>query len=270
MANAPTRAVMRRPQHRPSAGPVPPPDDRMVAAAQADDSIAVEQLVRAFAPRVARLAREYQREGIDVCDLRQAGVVGLLTALERFDVRRGAPFWGYATWYVRQAMQAHVADLAGPVVLSDRAHRHLARIRQARRTHQQQCRDDPASTAIQRATGLPAEQIAALDIAVMAARSLDGPSCTGEAREAGPLVELIRDESAEESLERAGWLVHLRLLRRGWSSLDPREQVVLRSHFGLGGISPRTLKEIGAELGISAERARQLERQALDALRAAA
>jgi RNA polymerase sigma factor (sigma-70 family) len=261
--------VTKRPM-RPPSGPASPPEGRVLTAAQADDRDAREHVVHAFAPHVAQLARQYRRAGIDTCDLRQAGMVGLLTALERFDARRGTPFWAYASWYVRRAMQAQVADLGGPVVLSDRAHRQLARVKEARGAHQQQRRGDPPSTTIEQVTGLAGNRIAALGAAGTSARSLDAPWCAGEAGEGPALVEVLRDASAEESLERAGWMVHVAALRRGWRSLSPREQTVLRSHFGLGGTAPRTLKQIGAELGVSAERARQLEERALDALRAAA
>src|SRR5581483_3642954 len=81
-----------------------------------------EELVDAYLPMIASVARAYRRStGIDRDELTQEGVVGLLRALERYEPERGVPFWGYAAWWVRQSMQQAVSELARPVVLSDRA-----------------------------------------------------------------------------------------------------------------------------------------------------
>ena len=102
--------------------PSPPAalERKLVAEAKAGDRRARAQLVEAFLPAIAAVARVYRGRGqIERAELMQEGVVGLLRALERYDPDRGVPFWGYAAWWVRQAMQQLVAELARPVVLSD-------------------------------------------------------------------------------------------------------------------------------------------------------
>jgi RNA polymerase sigma factor (sigma-70 family) len=106
---------------------------RLVQAAKHGDATARSRLVEAYMPLISATARTYRSGQVQRVELLQEGVVGLLRALERFDPDRGIPFWGYATWWVRQAMQQLVSELTRPVVLSDRALRHLARLKDAHR-----------------------------------------------------------------------------------------------------------------------------------------
>ena len=102
---------------------------RLVQAAKAGDRRAREQLIEAFLPLIAGVARVYRGSPtITRLELMQEGVVGLLRALERYDLALGVPFWGYAAWWVRQAMQQLVAELTRPMVLSDRALRQLSQL----------------------------------------------------------------------------------------------------------------------------------------------
>jgi DNA-directed RNA polymerase sigma subunit (sigma70/sigma32) len=111
----------------------------VIGAAKGGDRDARARLIEAFLPRIASLARTYrQRTRIERVDLLQEGVVGLLRALERYDPSLGVPFWGYAVWWVRQAMQQLVSELALPVILSDRALRQLARIKDVHRSYVQE------------------------------------------------------------------------------------------------------------------------------------
>ena len=107
----------------------------MVMAAQQGGSREREQLIEAFMPSIAGLARIYRRSSsVDRSELIQDGVVGMLRALERFDPEFEVPFWGYASWWVRQAMQQLVSERSRPIVMSDRALRQLARVKDAQRT----------------------------------------------------------------------------------------------------------------------------------------
>src|SRR5918999_1820887 len=92
----------------------------LVAAAKAGDPAARAQLVEAFMPLIGAAARGYARAHVQRAELLQEGVVGLLRALDGFDPQRGVPFWGYAAWWVRQAMQQLVAELTRRVVLAAR------------------------------------------------------------------------------------------------------------------------------------------------------
>src|ERR1700739_3298591 len=105
----------------------------LISAARPGSPLARARLVESFMPLIGGVARIYrQAPGVERSELVQEGVAGLLRALERYDAELGTPFWAYASWWVRQAMQQLVAELSRPVVLSDRALRQLAQIREAR------------------------------------------------------------------------------------------------------------------------------------------
>src|SRR4051812_46157354 len=97
---------------------------RLVASAEAGDVAARAEIVDAFMPAIGGIARRYRRPGqIEHVELMQEGVVGLLRAVDRYDPRYETPFWAYASWWVRQAMQQLVSEMTRPAVLSDRAQR---------------------------------------------------------------------------------------------------------------------------------------------------
>ena len=111
-------------------------------------------------PAIGGVARRYRRTpGVDHEELMQEGVVGLLRAASRYDPTRGNPFWAYATWWVRQSMQQLVSEMTRPIVLSDRALRRLAQIKEARRAHTQANGSEPTSNELADATGLGRRQV---------------------------------------------------------------------------------------------------------------
>ena len=241
----------------------------LIAAAKAGEREARAQLIEAFLPLIASVARIYRASPqIERIELLQEGVVGLLRALERYDPERGVPFWGYAAWWVRQAMQQLVAELTRPVVLSDRALRQLARMKDFHRAYVQAQGREPTHQELAAGTELSDEQVANLIASDQPARGLDEP-VVGEEGTIGTFGELLVDPIAEDEYERALDDIELAQLRSLLSGLSERERSVLRARYGLDGGQERTLREIGGELGLSAERVRQIEQRALGKLRAA-
>jgi RNA polymerase primary sigma factor len=240
----------------------------LVVAAQRDP-LARARLLDAFRPLVASVARMYARStSVDRAELMQEGAVGLLRALERYDAGLGTPFWAYAGWWVRQAMQQLVSELQRPVVLSDRAIRQLARLKAARRQLGQANGREPTLSELAAATGLSREQLDRLVAAERRPRALEEP-IDGEGGDVGSFGELLADPGAEDAYEGVMWRVQLDELPRLLDVLNDRERAIVCGHYGLDG-PPRTLHELGNGLGLSAERVRQIERCALDKLRAAA
>jgi RNA polymerase primary sigma factor len=236
----------------------------LVVAAGRRDPRAREQLVEAFLPLIGSVARIYHASpGVDRAELMQEGVVGMLRALERYDPTLGTPFWAYASWWVRQAMQQLVAELSRPVVLSDRALRQLAHVREARREHAQANGREPSVRELASALDLRVEQIQSLLVAERAPRGLDEPVGDGATMTFG---DLVRDPQAEEVFDDVGIRITGADLPRLLACLDERERMVLRDHYGLGG-KARTLRELASVLGVSAERVRQIEQCALERLR---
>ena len=160
-----------------------------------------EELVKWFGPMIGGVARAYrQSTAVDHEELMQEGVVGLLRALERYEPERAVPFWAYAVWWVRQAMQQVVSELSRPMVLSDRALRQLARIKDAQRQFEQAHRHEPSPSELASLVGLPRWQIESLFRAERNARGLDEPA-VGEAHEGTSLAELLADVPAQDEYE---------------------------------------------------------------------
>ena len=241
----------------------------LVVAAQAGDAVAREELVEAFRPLIASVGRLYRgAPAVDRAELLQEGVVGLLRALERYDPAQGTPFWAYAKWWVRLSMQELVSELSGPVVLSDRALRQLARIKEARARARAESGCEASREELAARTGLTTQQVESLLVAERAPRSTD-ESLDYDDGAAGTLGELLRDPRAEGEYERALDAIEAQTLRRLLVGLPDRERAILRARYGLDG-EERRLSEIGERLGVTAERVRQLESRALGKLAAAA
>jgi RNA polymerase sigma factor (sigma-70 family) len=242
----------------------------LVVAAQGGDQGARARLVEAFLPLIASVARLYRESPqIERVELLQEGVVGLLRALERFDPSRGIPFWAYAGWWVRQAMQQLVSELTRPVVLSDRALRQLARVRDAHRQALQQTGAEPSRSELSERTGLAAEQLDNLLPLERAPRSTD-EQVTAEEGAVSTFGELLVDPLAEGEYERVLDAIETEELLALLAGLSEREREILRARYGLADGEERSLRSVAAGMGVSAERVRQLEERALGKLAAAA
>lgn len=251
----------------------PPPtlvrERELVARAQAGDAAARAQLVEAFLPLIGSVARVYRSApALDHLELMQEGVVGLLRALEGFDPERGTPFWAYAGWWVRQAMQQLVAELTRPMVLSDHALRQLSRLRDAHNDHIQRHGGEPSRAQLAEATGISDDQVAALIAAERVPRGLDDAD-DGDEEALGRFGELLVDPLAEAEYERVLAGAEVDELRSLLAALSDRERSILRARFGLDG-AEQSRGEVAQQLGISAERVRQLEQRALGKMRSAA
>jgi RNA polymerase primary sigma factor len=238
----------------------------LVVAAETGDPDARRELVEVFLPAILGVARGFpSRNGVERQDLVQEGVAGLLFAARRYDTGRNTPFWAYASFWVRKAMQELVAELTRPVALSDRAVRALAAIRAARREHLQAHGAEPTRGELGVATGLSREQLDRL-------LAVDRPPCSMEERlsahgdPSGTVAERIVDPSAEEAYERVLDRIESLRVRGLADQLGERERIVIRAHYGLGEPA-QTLGQIGGALGLTAERARQIEVAALSRLR---
>jgi RNA polymerase sigma factor (sigma-70 family) len=261
----PPRAVPARRRARLS----PEQERDLLIATEAGDRAACRQLVDAFLPAIAAIARTYNTgAGVERRELMQEGVVGLLRAVRRYDPRLNTPFWAYASWWVRQAMQKLVAEMTRPVVLSDRALRGLALIKAARSELEREHGREPTIAELASATGFTVAQLESLLAIELAPRALDEPLSAGDGT-AESFGETIADVQAEQEYEGVLDAIELLQVRDLTLALDERECTVLSSHYGLGR-DPQTLREIGEGLGLTAERVRQIEVAALKKLRDAA
>ena len=268
------RSSQRSPAARGRAGDARDPRETaaelaLVARAKGGGPREREELVKSFLPMIASVAHAYRRStAVGREELTQEGVVGLLRALKRYEPDRGVPFWGYAAWWVRQAMQEVVSELSRPIVLSDRALRQLARIKNAQRRFEQTSRREATSAELAAIVGLPRSQVESLLGTERTARCLDEPTGS-EAGEGATVSELLADPRAQEAYERVPARVLAAQVPALLADLTQRERTVMCSRYGLGE-PQRTLREVAPELGVSAERVRQIEQESLAKLGAAA
>lgn len=238
-------------------------------AAQAGGERERDELIRGFEPLVASVARMYRGfPAVDRAELMQEGAVGLLRALERYDPGLGTPFWAYAGWWVRQSMQSLVAQLARPMVLSDRALRELARTKTVQRSYPQLHRGEPTFDVLVDETGLSPEHLQRLLAAELRPRGLE-ERAPGSSDAGLTVGELLTDPLAEDEYDGAMTRVTSLQLPRLLAQLTERERRVIRARFGLDG-TERTLRELAGDLGLSAERVRQIEEASIGKLRALA
>ncbi len=241
----------------------------LVRAAQAGGERERDELIRGFEPLVASVARMYRGfPAVERRELMQEGAVGLLRALERYDLGLGTPFWAYASWWVRQSMQGLVAQLSRPVVLSDRALRELARAKSVQRSYPQEHRGEPRFDVLVDETGLSPQHLQRLLAAELRPRGLD-ERAPGSSDGGLTVGELLTDPGAEEEYDGAVMRVASLQLPPLLAELTERERRVIRARFGLDG-RQRTLRELAGDLGLSAERVRQIEEASLGKLRALA
>ncbi len=242
---------------------------RLIDAAQAGDRRAREELVEAFLPLIAGVARVYRgSQTITRLELMQEGVVGLLRALERYDPTVGVPFWGYASWWVRQAMQQLIAELTRPLVLSDRALRQLSQLKRAHGDYLAQHGREPSGDELAANTGLSHAQVGEMLALERVPRSMDEPM-QGAEGELGAFGELLADPLAVDAYEQLLDHSEIEQIRALLSSLNDRERMILRARYGLDG-PEQSLRDVGERIGLSGERVRQIERRALGKLRTAA
>jgi RNA polymerase primary sigma factor len=223
-----------------------------------------ERLIRANARLVISIAKRYTGRGVPFLDLVQEGNIGLMRAAKKFDYRRGFKFSTYATWWIRQAITRAIAEQSRTIRLPVHMSDQIVRMKRVQHKLQQSMGRIPSNEELAEALEVPMDKLEYMTEVSQQPISLQTPIREDEDESLG---EFIEDVSAPDPEESALQMVMDRDLKDILGHLPPRELRVLQLRFGLGSGQAMTLNEVGRKMGITRERVRQLESQALSRLR---
>src|SRR5438552_1551796 len=249
-------------------GPLLTPAEERALARRKDegDEEAKKKLIESNLRLVMSIQRNCTKAGVPLLDLIQEGNLGLIRAVEKFDYKLGYKLSTYATWWIRQAVTRALADQGRTIRLPVHVADQVRRLMRARRQLAQKLNREPTIVELAKESGFPEKRVQELLDLVEDPVSLETPVGDGESMYAD-LIEDVHSERPDESTSKK---LSQTELAEALQRLNPRMRRVLALRFGLDGEPPQTLEEVGAGLGITRERVRQLESRALRELRAVA
>lgn len=254
----------RQAERRLAQGNLSPEERRRLEEIAADGRAAQDHLILANTRLVISVAKKYMGRGLPLADLIQEGNIGLIRAVKKFDWRRGHKFSTYATWWIRQAVTRAIADqsrtIRVPVHMGDQINR-LLRLQQQLA---QELGRDPTAEELAEAMGVPPLRVEQLLQMARQPVSLETPT---DDEEESVLGDFIEDRGMASPSEVVSQQMLREILQEALATLSPREIRILKLRYGLVDGRTYTLEEVGRKLGVTRERVRQIEAQALARLR---
>lgn len=229
------------------------------------DKSALDELVKANLRFVVSIAKQYSNQGLSLEDLINDGNLGLIKAAHRFDEERGYKFISYAVWWIRQAMLQSLAEHSRIVRLPLNRAGTLYRIGKVSRQLDQELGRAPSAGEIAKRLDISEEEVEGTMHIANTHVSLDDPYSND--KDDNSLVDYLTDENQLLPDEDTYSNALVEDMEKALDTLSEREKTILTMYFGINGDEPLTLEEIGAELGLTRERIRQIKEKAIQRLR---
>jgi len=262
LAGDPIRLYMRE------IGQVPllKPDEEVKLAKRIKrgDAAAREHMIKANLRLVVKIARDYENYGLPLLDLISEGNIGLMKAVERFDPEKGAKLSTYAAWWIKQAIKRALADQGKTIRLPVHVVDKLFHIRKTEAKLVELLGREPTDAEIAEETGLKPDQVRDYRKASIAPTSLDAKLGDDDTNR---VADIVADPNAEAPYQQVVAESDNEILSDVMKTLSPREQTILQLRFGLSGDDERTLEQVGEQFGVTRERIRQIQDEALRKLR---
>ena len=228
------------------------------------DEKAREKMITANLRLVVKIAQDYSNIGLSLLDLINEGNMGLMKAVERFDPSKGGKLSTYASWWIKQSIKRALANQSKTIRLPVHM---VDRVTQIRRTTQQLSENlgrEPTDDELAEEMKIPVARITHLKSVSKKPASLDSPINDEDGSSLGDVVPDAKSISPLENLQSKSLVGDV---EKVLASLEPREADIIRLRFGLEGRDPKTLEEVGEQIGITRERVRQLQEQAIRQIR---
>jgi RNA polymerase primary sigma factor len=228
------------------------------------DKKAREQMITANLRLVVKIARDYEGLGLPLLDLINEGNIGLMKGVQRFDPNKGAKLSTYASLWIKQAIRRALSNQAKTIRLPVHVLDKMTHIRRAEVKLRETLDREPTDEEVADNLGLHARRIRQYREAARAPVSLDSPI---SAEDSTSISEHVADATAAAPFDRLVNHNDNQLMKEVLATLDARESRILAMRFGLDNGRPKTLEEVGARLGVTRERIRQIQEQALQKMR---
>ncbi len=237
---------------------------RVISKEKEEASVARELMIRSNLRLVISIAKRYSNLGLTFSDLVEEGNIGLMRAVDKFDPHRGYRFSTYASWWIKQAIMRALSNQGKTIRIPVYMFDIVSRYRKVRDELIQRYGRIPTRQEISQVLKIPVQKVGEIEGVVNRPSSLNATvSMDGQAE----LIDLIEDDSFETPLQETEDLFKSQRIQQVLKILDDRERRIIHLRYGLGTDEPHTLEETAKQFGITRERVRQIEAQALKKVR---